>query len=381
MHQVLFHIPLPFGNARIPIYGYGVMLVVSLLVGCWLAGRRARKEGIHPDRIWDIGMWVFFSGVVGGRTMSMLIEPEKAQTWVDFFKIWQGGLVLYGSFIGGLIGYLMAYFLIVRKHGLSTLRIADICVPSIALGLFFGRIGCFLTGCCYGDVVDPARVPWATTFPANSPPHHELVRRGYQTAYGFILGEADLPPQERLADPRTIQFVEPDSSADAAGLRPGDVIQKVGDAATPDRISLHEQLLTWSSQEPLRLTVQRGKEQVEVTYAPPRSLPLHPTQLYMSLDGLILFLFLSAYYPFRRRPGEVMALFMICYGIDRFLIEKIRLDNPPDYLGLTYSQWISVLLFAAGVVQMTLLRRPGRAALRPRAAENRQRRPATAGTP
>jgi phosphatidylglycerol:prolipoprotein diacylglycerol transferase len=78
------------------------------------------------------------------------------------------------------------------------------------------------------------------------------------------------------------------------------------------------------------------------------SLAVHPTQLYSALDGLILLALLSAFFPRRRRDGEVMALLMVTYPITRFLVETIRDDEPGLALGLTISQWISVATFAAG---------------------------------
>ena len=80
------------------------------------------------------------------------------------------------------------------------------------------------------------------------------------------------------------------------------------------------------------------------------SLRLHPTQLYSTIDGLILLLLLSAYYPLRRRDGEVMGLLMITYPITRFLIEHLRNDEGVFFAGLTISQNISLALLAGGLL-------------------------------
>lgn len=80
------------------------------------------------------------------------------------------------------------------------------------------------------------------------------------------------------------------------------------------------------------------------------SLPVHPAQLYAALDGLILLALLSAFYPLRRRDGEVMALLMVTYPVSRFLIEALRNDEPALVAGLTLSQSISVLVLVGGVV-------------------------------
>ena len=79
------------------------------------------------------------------------------------------------------------------------------------------------------------------------------------------------------------------------------------------------------------------------------SLPIHPTQIYAAIDGLVLLLLLSAFYPWRRRDGEVMALLMVTYPITRFIVELLRNDEGAFFAGLTISQNISVALLAAGL--------------------------------
>jgi phosphatidylglycerol:prolipoprotein diacylglycerol transferase len=79
------------------------------------------------------------------------------------------------------------------------------------------------------------------------------------------------------------------------------------------------------------------------------SLPVHPAQIYAVLDGVFLLILLSAYYPHRRKDGQVMALLMVTYPVTRFLIESLRDDDPSIYLGMTLSQLISAMLFPAGL--------------------------------
>ena len=79
------------------------------------------------------------------------------------------------------------------------------------------------------------------------------------------------------------------------------------------------------------------------------SLPIHPTQIYSAIDGLVLLLLLSAYFPLRRRDGEVFGLLMVTYPITRFLIEFLRNDEGAFFAGLTISQNISVALFLSGL--------------------------------
>ena len=100
---------------------------------------------------------------------------------------------------------------------------------------------------------------------------------------------------------------------------------------------------------------------------------LHPTQLYSTIDGLILLLLLSAYYPLRRRDGEVMGLLMITYPITRFLIEHLRNDEGVFFAGLTISQNISLALLAGGLLFWFRLWRSPAGAFRRRSDGSRPR--------
>jgi phosphatidylglycerol---prolipoprotein diacylglyceryl transferase len=270
MAPILVKIPLtiPFyGHAELPIYGFGIMLVMAFVFAPWLAWWRARREGLDGDVILDMGFWIFVAGLIGARTFYCIEYWGKdIHNLLEAFQYWKGGIVYYGGIVGGLIGF----FTYRRFYPFPLRPYLDVIAPSIALGTFFGRIGCFLNGCCYGD---QCRLPWAISFPAGSP--------------------------------------------------------------------------VWSDQ------VHAGLISKGVTAA----LPVHPTQLYSALDGLIILVLLSAYYPLRRRDGEVMGLLMIVYPITRFLIEYLRNDEPAFVVGLTISQGISVLLLVAAAAYWAWLNR------------------------
>ena len=85
---------------------------------------------------------------------------------------------------------------------------------------------------------------------------------------------------------------------------------------------------------------------------PQRSLPVHPTQLYSAMNAFSLCLVLVAWFPFRRRDGEILALMLTLYPISRFVLEAIRTDEGGRFgTGLTISQIVSLamLLAAAGL--------------------------------
>jgi phosphatidylglycerol:prolipoprotein diacylglycerol transferase len=79
------------------------------------------------------------------------------------------------------------------------------------------------------------------------------------------------------------------------------------------------------------------------------SRPVHPTQLYSVIDGLVLLGLLTAFYPLRRRDGEVVALLLVTYPVTRFLIERLRGDEPAFFAGMTVSQNVSIAVLVVGL--------------------------------
>jgi phosphatidylglycerol:prolipoprotein diacylglycerol transferase len=350
MQQVLFRIPIHTGwtPEGVPIYGYGLMLFVAFVACTWLAGRLARREGIATEHVQDLAIYLFVGGIIGSRVVFMI---QYGLPLAHFFYIWEGGLVFYGGLLGGALAYVVAYYAVIRKHNISTLKLADVIAPCAALGLCLGRVGCLLNGCCYGDVAC-ADCP-AVHFPLSGMPRQQLVERGYQTAAGFTL--SDVAPNDH-----TVGAVVPDSAAWKAGLRPGDVITRLNDHPVADDGDLWQYLVRdWPRGEnDLTLTVERGGDRQEVTMTfAPRTLGLHPTQVYESISTALILFLLLAYYPFRRHDGELFALFLMLYPLHRFLNEMLRSDTDPVAFGLTLSQNGSILVFAVGLVFFLWLRR------------------------
>ena len=364
MFQVLFRIPnpLPFWGwpDKLPIYGFGMMLFLAFIGCTWLAGRRALREGISKETIQDLAVWLFIGGLLGARITYLLSETP----WTGFGdflwqlpQIWNGGIVFYGSVLGGIAAYFLAYFLIYRKRGLNTFRLVDAIAPSICLGLCLGRLGCFLNGCCYGGVctADHAAVT-PVTFPLSAPARKDLVLEGVQTVAGFSV----VPESPGTRDGVLVREVDPASPAYANGLRAGMVITGVNGHEVRNRFDLDKWLGDPSAGE-------RGESRLELTFLPapeaesetvtiyPRTVGLYPTQVYETISMLLLMLLLLAYYPFRHAPGQVAALLMVGYGVHRYLDEILRGDPRPEGL----ENYGSVFLVVAGVLMWVLLwRRP-----------------------
>lgn len=327
MHSKLLDIPLPFSGAHIPIYSYGLMMMLGFLVGLYLARGRATDESVDTSFIADLAAMLLLSGIVGAR-IAYIIEFREDFSW-QLFHISDGGMNIPGALLGGASGAILSYYLpvsrgsgikpvtiivptivgmllgarlvhvtfhpadyegtldmikvyrgglsfyggliaatatgilYIRKKGKSVPAIVDIFTPSLAIGLAFGRIGCFLNGCCFGKITDSIL---GVRFPGNG-----------------------------------------DSGGSPAWL--------------------HHDMM--------------GK----FNFAESMSLPVHPTQIYHSLTALGIFFVLIAFYPARRKPGRVFLLFCALYSITRFFVEFLRDDMARPLWGLTAYQLLAIPIF------------------------------------
>jgi phosphatidylglycerol---prolipoprotein diacylglyceryl transferase len=144
----------------ITIHTYGLLLAAAFIAGIWMTGRNARKAGINPDSIWNMGLVVIFAALVGAKIILFLSNVQYySQNFREVFSL--STLRSPGVYYGGLALALGAAVLYVLKKGLPALLIADIAAPGIALGQAFGRLGCLSAGCCYGK---STHLPWAIVF-------------------------------------------------------------------------------------------------------------------------------------------------------------------------------------------------------------------------
>jgi len=204
------------------------MVGLGFLIGYWLALIRAKQKGIDQDKIFKLTLLVFLGSIIGAR-LSYLLQFNR---WTEFFLFKASGLMFYG----GLLGALLISWFYFKKNKEEFLEIADLLSPSIALGIFIGRIGCFLIKDHPGAITN---LPWA------------------------------------------IQW--------------------------PDGI--------------LR----------------------HPVALYLSLNGLVLFLILWFSRNRLQKSGQLFAIFLIYYSFSRFFLEFTRVGDPQIF-NLFISQWISLVI-------------------------------------
>lgn len=250
-----------------PIFGYGVMVLIGFLFAIAFARRRCQQVGYDPEIVMDLAFWILVAGISGGRVaylaqyhQELLASagtlPELLFAAVNLSK---GGLVLIGAMVGAGIGFFT--FCTIRK--IPALPLVDIITPSIFIGVGFGRIGCLMNGCCFGDRCD---LPWGICFPHGSSTFEVLYHRG------FVDGTAAY------------------------------------------------------------------------------TMPLHPTQIYSSLNGFVLAFVTSQFFWHRRFAGDVFGLGCVLYPITRILLEFIRADEMGQFgTSFTISQWYSVGILCFGI--------------------------------
>ncbi len=340
----------------LPIRGYGVFVLAGIVCGVALSHYRALQIGMNPDVIYSLAFRLFITAIVGARLFYVVQKwPEfrrdsVLETVGAILKFTEGGLVVYGAAIGGIV----ALYFFSRRHQVSMFEVGDVIAPGMALGLAFGRIGCLMNGCCYGGLCEAG--PLSITFPQYaavelgqfSPPYsHQLV---YGVLHGMRVGEDETGAV-------VVREVVSGSSAEQAGLQAGTIIRRLNGVTIDDLNDVQRVLSSGTLQMEL---VPASGPTITWTVAslPSRSHPVHPSQIYSSINAALLCLVVWFAYPFRRHHGEMLLLLFGLYAITRFLEEKIR-DDELGQLGtsLTISQLVSVIVLAVCVATWFWVRR------------------------
>jgi len=315
MHPELFRIPF----TQLTVKSYGLMLVVGFLAAVHVIRRLSRNITSDPNMITNASLYSLVAGVVGARVFYVVHHFDSFRgDFASVFAIWEGGLEL----LGGVIAALLVIFFYLRYHKLPVRRYLDILVIGLMLALAFGRIGCFLNGCCFGK---PADLPWAVRFPYRS------------LAY---TSQAEPNPARNRPLP---QLRLPNDFFDAGALK------------TFDKLSAEQKNM--------------------VAVGPYRCLPVHPTQIYSSLNAAVLTILLYLFWKRAQkaqqnknsklftRPGSTFAFMFILYGVVRFFEEFLRDDNPFEfgwwiiYKGGTISQNLSIYMLILGAILMLIFQK------------------------
>ena len=303
------------------VRGYGLMLLSGIVAGVGLVMLRCEKIGVTQDQITQLGFWMMLCGIAGARLFFVIQKSDQffpngftAEGLFRTFNMTQGGLVVYGSLIGGALGGLI--FLKLNK--LPVWRTADLIAPGMVLGLAIGRIGCLMNGCCYGGVCSD-EYP-AVTFPAGSPPYMR------QLETGDLLGiSGTLERDKATAFPVTVEQVSEGSFASQQGIAVGDQLRvglQYGDSDLLRFVKTSTGEPSFDQDFPIGvIQTSTGQEIiVPIGALPVRSGRTHPTQIYSSINALLLCLVLWYFWTLQRRDGQVFALMLISIS-DRPLLD------------------------------------------------------------
>jgi len=307
MLQELFRIRL-FGH-EFPIYGYGLMLVAAFLACVKLSQWLGLRKGIKPEWFVDATLIALASGLIGARLCHVLEnlheytrgDLSRIQNLRNIVNTREGGLTFYGGFL--LATPCCIVYALYRR--VPILLGMDIVAPVVMIGLGFGRIGCFLNGCCYGE---QCNVPWAVRFPYFSNVYVEQYQQGK------LVAPMELQSPLGLMNPHNPPIsTDPNLRAKAAAAL---------------------------------------------------SLPVHPTQLYSAFTAFLLCGLLIAYLGLPHADGRVFALMLILEGIARYVLELIRVEPSVVTLrvhgqayGLSISMVLGVIVALAGLLMWNLIGR------------------------
>ena len=234
---------------------YGLLVALGFLAGLWIAARLARRSGIDPDKVVNLGVYAALAGLAGAKLFMFVVDFDYwRRNPGEIFSM--ATLQAGGVFYGGLIFALITGWIFVRRWSLPPAKTLDCLAPGVALGQAIGRLGCFAAGCCWGKACDRA---WAVTF--TDPNAHAMV--------GVPLG-----------------------------------------------------------------------------------VPLHPTQIYEAVAGVVLFAFLYWMAVRAHTAGAVIGWYLVLSAAARFAIEFFREHQQPKPFDglLSTQQWISIALVGLGAV-------------------------------
>jgi phosphatidylglycerol:prolipoprotein diacylglycerol transferase len=353
MWQTLFH--LPYFNT--PVYGYGVMLVIGFIAAMLLAQYLARRSGLNPEIFANAAIIALVFGVLGARLSHVMeniqqyTRPELSagENFWNAINIREGGLTYYGGFLLATPACIL--------YGLWK-RVPiplgmDIIAPCLMIGLAFGRIGCYLNGCCYGAATD---VKWAVEFPYGSdayvtqfsqnqlamPVPRDLVRDN--SNLGKYMDREKIPV---VSEP-----LEKDSDILGALMMDGGTSLR-----NKEQIDKEMKMNVDGSGHPL--TVDKQGHTLADLAAMQHANPVHPAEIYSSAAAFLIAAFLLAAFTLPHVPGRIFAGMCMIEGVFRYVLEMLRVE--PAVIGRgtkhltslppqSYSMVVAVLLVAGGIV-------------------------------
>ncbi len=352
----------------LPIRGYGMFLMLAAVASVSLAAWRADRAGLGAESIFRLAPWTFIGGLLGARIFYVVqyhndfLRDTWPQTLTAMAAMTQGGLVVYGGFIGGFLASAWA----VTRMRLPLWKLGDVIVPCIFVGLFFGRLGCLMNGCCYGGACEPNAL--AVQFPPGSSVYAD------QLLSGELIGITAEPvsakePQPGTHDrPRTrwlVKSVAAGSLAEQASVEPGQTVSLILD---PDFAKLAPPDIPAEDALPGLAVVRDGQlvARFSPDQLPARAAPVWATQIISSVMAAVMLVLLLIVERILRVSGiRIDGILMLCgfiaYAVLRIVLEWVRVDEAGQFgTALSISQWVSIIVIIACIIALVFHLRQNR---------------------
>lgn len=178
MRIILFEI---FG---IQIKSYGLMIAIGIITAATLFINKGKKKGLDEDSLLNLIIFAIIGGMLGGKGLFIITEFKNIIKDPSILFNFGYGFVIYGAIGGGAL----AMYLYSKRKKWNVIEMIDMTVPGLAIAQGFGRIGCFLAGCCYGaETTSPIGVefPKNSLAPAGIHVHPTQI---YSSIFDFLLG-------------------------------------------------------------------------------------------------------------------------------------------------------------------------------------------------
>ncbi len=164
-----------------PIYYYALIILTGFLLGLLFVSLTCEKRGVKKDTVFDVAFWGLFFGIIGARIYFCVFDGDIfKEGFLNIFKIWEGGLAIYG----GIIGAILSTIVYCKKHNLSILKVFDVCSPGLLIGQSIGRWGNFVNAEVFGRETESFL---RMTINYNSGVHPLFLYESLWNALGFIL--------------------------------------------------------------------------------------------------------------------------------------------------------------------------------------------------
>lgn len=136
-----------FSIGPITIHGYGLMIGIGFLAAVLIAMYRSKRYELDKELVFNMGILCIVGGMLGAKILFVITEFSTLSESKNLLFDLANGFVVYGGIIGGIL----VLYIYCRYKKVNFLEYMDLLVPSVSIGQGFGRIGCFLAGCCYGQ--------------------------------------------------------------------------------------------------------------------------------------------------------------------------------------------------------------------------------------